>query len=134
MLIRPTVTAMGEVPMKFAQRAGILFIASLLLSCFGPGSVVLRAQIIGGMLDPSIDPPDEPFSYFWHPTDVIGALYAPVATEVTPEGYLYTGFGELMFFVGNPLEPTNQRIKTLLNGYLPIVQYELQHDGVKYSF
>ena len=65
---------------------------------------------------------------------MIGALYAPVATEVTPEGYLYTGFGELMFFVGNPLEPTNQRIKSLLNGYLPIVQYELQHDGVKCSF
>ena len=133
MLIRPTVT-MGEVPMKFAQRPAILFTASLLLLCFGPGSILLRAQITGGMLDPSIDPPDEPFSYFWHPTDVIGALYAPVATEVTPEGYLSTGFGELMFFVGNPLEPVNERIKTLYKGYLPIVQYRAQSNDVNYTF
>ena len=51
------------------------------------------AQVRGGMLNPATDVPGKPFSYFWHPTDVIGALYAPVATEVTPEGYLYTGFG-----------------------------------------
>ena len=45
------------------------------------------------------------------------------ATEVTPEGYLYTGFGELMFFVENPLEPVNQRIKTAQNrGYLDEVK------------
>lgn len=24
------------------------------------------------MLDPRIDTPGEPFSYFWHPTDVMG--------------------------------------------------------------
>jgi hypothetical protein len=78
--------------------------------------------------------PGKPFSYFWHPTDVIGALYAPVAAEVTPEGYLYTGFGELMFFVGNPLEPVNERIKTLHKGYQPIVEYDLQRNGVRYRF
>ena len=50
------------------------------------GSASLPGQISGGMLDPDVDVPGEPFSYFWHPTDVIGALYAPVATEVTPEG------------------------------------------------
>ena len=38
----------------------------------------VRAQIpvLGGMLDPAIDEPGKPFSYFWHPTDVIGTLYA----------------------------------------------------------
>ncbi len=82
------------------------------------------------MLDPAIDEPGKPFSYFWHPTDVIGALYAPVASEVTPEGYLYTGFGELMFFVGNPPEPVERadqdaRIKVIC----PIVQYELRRHG-----
>ena len=88
----------------------------------------------GGMLDPAIDLEGEPFSYFWHPTDVIGALYAPVASEVTPEGYVYTGFGELMFFLGNPPETVNRRIKTLHKGYLPIVQYEIRRHGVRYSF
>ncbi len=86
------------------------------------------------MLNPAIDPPGEPFSYFWHPNDVLGTLYAPVATEVTPEGYLYTGFGELMFFIGNPLVPVEKRIKTLQHGYLPILQYEFQSDGVRYAF
>jgi hypothetical protein len=88
----------------------------------------------GGMLDPAIDPPGEPFSYFWHPNDTIGAPFAPVATEVTPEGYLYTGFGELIFFVGNPIEPVNKRIKTLYKGYLPIVQYQFPFNGVQYQF
>ncbi|MFC1597588.1 hypothetical protein ACFL5Q_06595, partial [Planctomycetota bacterium] len=88
----------------------------------------------GGMVDPAIDVPGEPFSYFRSPTDVIGALYAPVASQVTPEGYVYTGFGELMFFVGNPPEPVNVRIKTLHQGYLPIVEYHLLRDGVRHRF
>jgi hypothetical protein len=92
------------------------------------------AQITGGMLDPSIDKADEPFSYFWHPTDVIGSLFAPVASEVTPEGYIYTGSGELMFFVDNPPEPVNQRVKTLLQGYLPVVKYRFERHSVSYEF
>jgi hypothetical protein len=98
------------------------------------GSGLLSGQITGGMLNPAIDPPGKPFSYFWHPTDVIGALYDPIASEVTPEGYIYTGFGELMFFMGNPPEPLNQRIKTLYQGYLPIVQYDFVRNGVHYNF
>lgn len=86
------------------------------------------------MLNPNLDVPGKPFSYFWHPTDVIGALYDPVASEVTPEGYIYTGFGELMFFIGNPPKAVNQRIKTSVDGYLPIVQYEVERNGVRYRF
>jgi len=93
------------------------------------------AQDMGnGMLDPAMDTPRAPFSYFAHPTDVIGALFAPVASEVTPEGYIYTGCGELMFFIGNPPEPVNVRIKTLREGYLPIVEYEFVRHGVRYRF
>ncbi|OHB80853.1 MAG: hypothetical protein A2V98_08300 [Planctomycetes bacterium RBG_16_64_12] len=97
------------------------------------GSAVAQ-DVGGGMLDPALDTPGEPFSYFWHPTDVIGALYAPVASEVTPEGYIYTGFGELMFFVGNPVEPVNVRTKTLRKGYMPVVEYQLVRHGVRYDF
>lgn len=99
-----------------------------------PGARVLADWDQGGMLDPAIDTPGEPFSYFWHPTDVIGSLYAPVASEVTPEGYVYTGFGELMFFTGNPPEPIDVRIKTLQGGCLPIVRYHLLRHGVQYRF
>jgi hypothetical protein len=59
---------------------------------------------------------------------------AEAATEITPEGYLRTGFGELMFFAGPELEPTSVRIRTLEEGRLPIVHYEFERDGVAYRF
>ena len=105
------------------------------------GLVVLAAvcpagaqDVADGMVDPAMDTPGEPFSYFAHPTDVIGGLFARVASEVTPEGYIFTGFGELMFFLGNPPEPVCVRIKTLREGYLPIVEYQLMRHGVRYRF
>ncbi len=116
-----------------AHKRWMLVVAVLWFLLWG-GSAPLPGQMLGGMLNPNMDVPGEPFSYFWHPTDVVGALYDPVATEVTPEGYLFTGFGELMFYVGNPPEPVDQRIKTLYKDYLPIVQYHLQREGVTYNF
>jgi hypothetical protein len=78
-----------------ASRKALVVVA--ILHC----AVNLHAQ----MLDPAIDRDDEPFSYFSRPTDVIGVMDAPAATLVTPEGYLFTGFGELMLFTGNPPVP-----------------------------
>ncbi len=117
--------------MRTANRWAVILAGFLCLVC---GVESLWGQITGGMLNPAMDTPGEPFSYFRHPTNVLGVLYDPVASEVTPEGYIYTGFGELMFFVGNPPEPVNQRIKTLDQGYLPIVQYNFEQNGVRYSF
>lgn len=90
----------------------------------------LRAQ----MVSPSIDQPGQPFSYFSKPTDEIGVMGAEAATEITPEGYLRTGFGELMFFSGPTLEPVSVRIRTLEAGHLPIFHYELERDGISYRF
>ena len=90
----------------------------------------LRAQ----MVSPLIDTPGRPFSYFSKPTDEIGVMDAEAATEITPEGYLRTGFGELMFFTGPDMEPTNVRIRTLENGSLPIIHYQFDRDGITYRF
>jgi hypothetical protein len=90
----------------------------------------LQAQ----MVSPSIDPPNEPFSYFSQPTDEIGVMDAPEATEITPEGYLYTGFGELMFFTGPSDTPVDQRLRTLERGYLPIDSYVWRQDGIACTF
>ena len=88
-----------------------------------------------GMLNPTeTDPDDRPFSYYAHPTDPIGAMYAPNGSEVTPEGYIYTGFGELMFLVGNPPEPVNCRIKTLHQGVMPVVEYDFTRQGVRHAY
>ena len=91
-------------------------------------AVSLSAQ----MLDPSIDRADEPFCYFSQPTDVIGVMDGKEGTLVTPEGYLYTGYGEYMFFTGNPPVPVNQRVKSLYKGYLPVIEYSFSRDGVGY--
>ena len=45
-----------------------LFLVVVLLCLFGSFPL---AQVTGGMLDPGIDIPEEPFSYFWNPTDLI---------------------------------------------------------------
>ncbi len=94
------------------------------------GSITLQAQ----MVNPSIDRPDEPFCYFSHPTDEIGVMDGKQATLVSPEGFLYTGYGEMMFFTGDPLEPINQRVKTLYKGYLPVVEFRYRYDGFDYAF
>lgn len=86
------------------------------------------------MVSPSIDRPGEPFSYYSKPTDEIGMMDAEAATEITPEGYLRTGFGEMMFFSGPTLAPTHVRIRTLEDGHLPIIHYQFERDGIVYRF
>ena len=109
-------------------RAGrISLVPATLLACW---ALAIDAQ----MVSPTIDHEGDPFSYPSKPTDEIGVMYSPSATEVTPEGYLYTGFGELMFFAGPDLEPVSQRLHTLAKGYLPILSYELDRGGLKYHF
>ena len=102
-----------------------LFLASLLLAANAP---------VAQMVSPDIDRPGEPFSYFSQPTDVIGVMDAPTATLVSPEGFFYTGYGELMFFTGNPPVEIRQRVKTLERGYLPIIQYSFTRESVHYEF
>jgi hypothetical protein len=106
----------------------ILVLVGLILTAFF--ATCLHAQ----MVSPLIDRPDQPFSYFSRPTDEIGMMDAEAATEITPEGYLRTGYGEMMFFAGPALEPTKVRIRTLEEGRLPIVHYEFERDGVAYRF
>jgi hypothetical protein len=86
------------------------------------------------MVSPAIDREDEPFSYASRSTDQISVMHSPSGTEITPEGYLYSGFGELMFFVGIDRAPVSQRVRTLEDGYLPIVSYKVDHDGLTYTF
>jgi len=94
------------------------------------GSLGVFAQ----MVSPDIDDPDEPFCYFSQPTDVLGWMDHREETLVTPEGYLYTGSGELMFFTGNPPKPVQKRVKTLQDGFLPVIHYTYDDNGILYHF
>ncbi|NVM04298.1 MAG: hypothetical protein HWN67_18370, partial [Candidatus Helarchaeota archaeon] len=96
-------------------------------------NIIFPAMVLAQMYPPEIDPPDKPFSYFSCPTDVIGVKDGVEGTEITPEGYLYTGYAELIFYVGESTIPFKQRIKTLEKGYLPIIHYTMIHNNIAYS-
>ena len=90
-----------------------------------------RAQAVS----PSIDQPAQPgkpTSNPANPNGEIGPMGSGATTEITPEGYLRTGFEELMFFSGPDLEPTNAHISTLKHGHPPIVHYQFKRDGITY--
>jgi hypothetical protein len=99
-----------------------------------PFLILTAATLHAQMVSPAMDRSDQPFSYFSKPTDEIGMMDAEAATEITPEGYLRTGYGELMFFAGPELEPTSVRVRTLEDGHSPIIHYGFERDGVSYAF
>jgi hypothetical protein len=113
--------------MRLKRLVDGLLLPLCLLCCCAPA---LRAQ----MVSPAIDVPGEPFSYFSKPTGEVGVMGAEAATEITPEGYLRTGFGELMFFEGPELAPIAVRVNTLEEGRLPIVHYAFTDGGIRYEF
>ena len=84
------------------------------------------------MVDPAIDDA-RPFSYFSRASDEIGVRDGR-GTEVTPEGYLYTGYGELMFLAGPDLAPVSQRLRTLRDGWLPVMEYGSLVGNIAYRF
>jgi len=88
------------------------------------------------MIDPEIDEGSTIFSYFSKPTYQLGLPGEHFGTMVTPEGRLYTGSAELVFFTnagGSGLKPIEQRIYTLLDGWIPCVQYQYNDHGLIYS-
>lgn len=72
-------------------------------------------------IDPAIDDPSAPFSYFSRPSTVIGVADNNEGTQITPEGWLWTGSAQLMFFAGADLAPLRERIQTLSEPGVPVV-------------
>ncbi len=94
----------------------------------------IHAQTPAPMVNPDIDQQRGPFSYYSQSVDEIGVMDAPLATEITPAGSLYTGYGELVFLTGPMMTPIAPRIRTLEKGYLPIVHFSHTQDGIEYDF
>lgn len=104
--------------------SGVAFCLLLHLCCGG---------LLARPIDPSIDDVPGPFCYFSRPSTVIGVADGPEGAQVTPEGWLWTGAAELVFMAGPALEPLRQRVQTLADGFLPIVEYSVRRDGVVYE-
>lgn len=91
--------------------------------------------VFAQMVSPSIDSASfhgEPFSYFSKPTDELGVKDGTNGTMITPDGYIGTGFGTMMFFYGKHLKPVSHRIRSLKKGYLPIDEYSFTRNGISY--
>lgn len=116
------------------MKVSIVFACALLSGYAFGQTPATQPRMLPRMVSPSIDIAGQPFSYTSQPTDQISVMHATAGTEITPEGYLYTGYGELMFFVGIDRQPIHARIRTLEDGYLPIVHYTMEHAGVEYRF
>ena len=67
------------------------------------------------------------------PTDQLAAPGLFAASEVTPEGGIYTGYGEVAFQFGDPLVPYVQPERSLPEGgRYPIIRSSLDRGGVSY--
>jgi hypothetical protein len=96
-------------------------------------SLLTVGHAVSQMVNPGIDKKGEPFSYPSAPTDQLALPGPRFGVEITPEGYLYTGYGELIFLLGYPPHPARQRIRTLEEGHLPIFHYEYRDGTVRYQ-
>ncbi len=78
----------------------------------------------------------EPFSYFRAPTDQLGFKDSPKAIIVTYDGAFVSAYGELSFYAGAPrsMRPISKRVKTLVDDYLPVIQFGFDRDGLRYNF
>jgi hypothetical protein len=94
-----------------------------------------RAQTVPqAPASPPASEADHPSEKPLTPPDWIGPMGSGASTEITSEGYLLTGFEEMMFFSGPDLEPTNAHIHNLDQSHPPIVHYQFDRDGIKYRF
>jgi hypothetical protein len=83
---------------------------------------------------PSLQPSSQPASSFNQQTGELGVAGFEDTATITPEGYLRTGFEELMFFSGQDLEPTSAGGPIAKQGGLPIAHYEIKRDGLAFRF
>jgi len=74
-----------------------------------------------------------PYSFITQPTDQIGVPGFAAATEITPEGYLYTGSAEIVLRFGPRLRPWNVRTRLLTEGRYPILHSVASAGHVRYT-
>ncbi len=97
--------------------------------------IVLVTPLAAGAapVDPAIDDGPGPFCYFSRPSTVLGVADGRQGTQVTAEGWLWTGSAQLLFLAGSDLAPLRQRIQALRDGSLPIVSATTRCGDIDYQ-
>ena len=73
------------------------------------------------------------YSFLVAPTEQLAVPGIAAATEITPEGYLYTGWTEVIFRAGHSLRAWNQPYRTLERGRYPVIRQARRIGGLDYS-
>ena len=73
------------------------------------------------------------WSYLNHPTDQLGVPGVLAGVEVTPEGGLFTGWGETTFRFGPALTSWRQPQRVLAEGRWPVLTAVRRRDGISYE-
>ena len=84
-------------------------------------SVLMSGAVFAAPIDPSIDNASGPFCYFSRPSVYFAVPDNDDGTQVTPEGWLWTGSAQMLFFAGADLAPLRERIQTLRETGVPVV-------------
>ncbi|HYZ30051.1 MAG TPA: hypothetical protein VE570_13400 [Thermoleophilaceae bacterium] len=74
-----------------------------------------------------------PWSFIVEPTEQMAVPGYAAGTEITPEGYLYTGSAEVVFRYGRRMRPWNVPIRTLADGRYPVFSSRASAGGVTYT-
>ncbi len=103
------------------------------------GAEIIQSPAVDGglayvMVDlDEINDPEKEWCYTPKSTTVIGVPFMPRPVQVTYDGALYTRDAEVCFFYGDSLKPLMARQKTFLDGWIPVVQYDWQENGISYG-
>jgi hypothetical protein len=74
-----------------------------------------------------------PYGFLATPTDQLAVPGHVAGFEVTPEGFLYGGFGELVFRAGPKLVGLRAPVRTLEGGRYPVLRYGQRFGGARYD-
>ena len=74
-----------------------------------------------------------PYGFLATPTDQLAVPGHVAGFEVTPEGFLYGGYGELVFRAGPKLVGLRAPVRTLEGGRYPVLRYGQRFGGARYD-
>lgn len=85
------------------------------------------------MHDEQFYDPNKEWCYIPKTTTVIGIPFTPSPVQVTYDGAIYTNESEMFFFYGKNKTPLLATQKTFYQGWIPIVEYTWNDNGLNYS-
>ena len=89
-------------------------------------------RVPAAMYSPELDGAG-PFTYLAKPSTTIAVPGAAGGAQITWDGALLTGAAEYVVLYGDPLRPSCARTKRLAEGWLPIINWAWQAEGVRYT-